>query len=154
MKGCIPQDDLEDIAKWCKVYTKTVSWFQKSPQKFGQLQSSSGKFKKLKFDVLLLSKKYILSAKTLYTDGVSNISFNCLCENSPLCHFETISYFLRHNSSVFFLAQTLHTLYNSSPSKRKFSDFSLLLLKFTKFPMSVFKQKVSFLQSLDLFSVS
>ena len=68
--------------------------------------------------------------------------------------FETISYFLRHNSSVFFLAQTLHTLYNSSPSKRKFSDFSLLLLKFTKSPMSVFKQKVSFLQSLDLFSVS
>ena len=43
-----------------------------------------------------------------------------------------------------FLAQTLHTFYKSSPSKCKFSDFPLLRLKFTKFLMSFFKQKVSF----------
>ena len=34
---------------------------------------------------------------------------------------ETISHFSRHNSSVFLLAQTLHTFYKSSPSKFKFS---------------------------------
>ena len=38
---------------------------------------------------VLLSKKYILSAKTLYTEDLSNITFNYLCENSPnsSCHF-------------------------------------------------------------------
>ena len=62
---------------------------------------------------------------------------------TSLVIFKTISHFSRHNSSVF-LAQTLHTFYKSSPSKWKFSDFPLLGLKFTKFLMSFFKQKVSF----------
>ena len=51
-----------------KVYK---SWFQKL-QEFEQIQTSSGKSKKLKFDGLL-SKKYIPSAKTLYTVDLSNI---------------------------------------------------------------------------------
>ena len=55
-----------------KFYTKTDSWFQKSREEFGQLQTSSGKSKKLKLDGLLLSKKYIPSAKTLYTQDLSN----------------------------------------------------------------------------------
>ena len=46
----------------------TNSWFQKSNEEFGQFQASSAKSKKLKFDGLLLSKKYITSAKTLYTE--------------------------------------------------------------------------------------
>ena len=77
-----------DITKWCKVYTKADSWFQKSHEEFEQLQTSSGKSKKLRFDGLL-SKKLIPSAKTLYTEDLSNIFFNYLCENSPnyLCHF-------------------------------------------------------------------
>ena len=47
------------------------------------------KSKKLKFNGLHLSKKYIPSAKTLYTKDLSNITFNYLCENSPssLSHF-------------------------------------------------------------------
>ena len=55
----------------------------------GQLQTGSRKTEKLKFDGLLLSKKYILSAKLLYAEDLSNIIFNYLCENSPnyLCHF-------------------------------------------------------------------
>ena len=67
---------------------KADSWFQKSHEEFEQLQTSSGKCKKLKFDELL-SKKYILSAKTLYAEDLSSITFNYLCENSPnyLCHF-------------------------------------------------------------------
>ena len=66
--------------------------------------------------------------------------------------FETISHFSWHNSCIF-LAQTLYTFYKSSPSKCKFSDFPLLGLKFTKFLMSFFKQKV-FLQRFHLLSVS
>ena len=67
---------------------KVDSWFQKSHEKFEQLQTSSGKSKKLRFDGLL-SKKLIRSAKTLYTEDLSDIFFNYLCENSPnyLCHF-------------------------------------------------------------------
>ena len=67
---------------------KTDSWFQKSHEEFGQLQASSGKSKKLKFDGLLLSKKYIPLAKTLHTEDLSNITFDYLRENSSnyLCH--------------------------------------------------------------------
>ena len=38
---------------------------------------------------LHLSKNYIRSAKTLYGEDLSNITFNYLCENLPnsLCHF-------------------------------------------------------------------
>ena len=43
-----------------------------------------------------------------------------------------------------FLAQTIHTFYKSSPSKCKFSDVPLLVLKFTKFLTLFFKQNVSF----------
>ena len=80
----------KDITNRCKVYTKTDSWFQKSYGEFGQLPTSSGKSIKMKFNVLLLSKNYILSTKTLYTDDdLSHITFNYLCENSPnyLCQF-------------------------------------------------------------------
>ena len=79
----------KDITKWCKVDTKTDCWFQNSHEEFGQLQTRSKKFKKLKFDGLLLPPKYIPSAKTLYTESLSNITFNYLCENSAnsLCHF-------------------------------------------------------------------
>ena len=38
---------------------------------------------------LYLSKNYIRSAKTLYVEDLSNITFNYLCDNLPnsLCHF-------------------------------------------------------------------
>ena len=59
--------------------------------------------------------------------------------------FETIyqSFFTTQFLCIF-LAQTLHTIYKSSPSKYKFSDFPLLGSRFTKFLMLFFKQKVSF----------
>ena len=66
--------------------------------------------------------------------------------------FEIKSHFSRRNSPVFFLAQTLHTFYESSPSKCKFSDFPLLWLKCNKFLMSFFKQKVSFSSKFGSFS--
>ena len=96
---------------------------------------------------LHLSKKYIPSAKTLCTENLSsNITFNYLCENSP----NSFSHFCNHKSffstqliSIIF-AQTLYTFNKKSPSKCKFSDFSLLELKSIKFLMSFFKQNVSF----------
>ena len=92
------------------------------------------KVQKLKLNGLRLSKKCILSAKT-YTKDLSNITFNYLCENSPnsLCHFWN---------------------HKNIPSKCKFSDFPLLKLKFIKFLMSFFKQKMSFYSKFgSLFSV-
>ena len=114
------------------------SWFQKSHEELGQLQTSSGKSKKLRCDGLLLSKKYIPSAKTYI---LSNIIFNYLRENSPnyLRHFWNHRSFLTTHFLCIFLAQTLHTFYKSIPSKCKFSDFPLLGLKFTKFLMSFLK---------------
>ena len=69
--------------------------------------------------------------------------------------FETMyKSFLMTQFLCIFFAQTFHTFYKSSPSKCKFSDFPLPGLKFTKFLMSFFKQKLVFLESLDLISVS
>ena len=56
---------------------------------------------------------------------------------------KVISHFSRHNSSVFLFSQTLHTIYKSSPSKCKFSDYPLLWLKFTKFLMWFSKKENS-----------
>ena len=77
------------VTKWCKVYTKTDTWFQKSHEEFGQLQTSSRKSVKSIFDGLLLCKTYIPLAKTLYTGDLCNVTLSYLYENSPnsLCHF-------------------------------------------------------------------
>ena len=85
-----------------------------------------------------LSKKYIPSAKRLYTE---DLTFNYLYENSPnyLCHYIIFTTQLL----CIFLAQTGHSFYKSSPSKCKFSDFPLLGLKFTNFLISFFEQKIS-----------
>ena len=59
----------------------------------------------MKFDGLLLSKKYIHSAKTLHLDDLSILlSTTCSPDSqSPYVIFETTSHFSRRNSSVFFL---------------------------------------------------
>ena len=62
-----------------------------------------------------LSKKYIASAKTLYTEY---LPFNYLCGNPQ--SYLSLYHFLQHNSSVFFLAQTVHDFYKSSPSSANF----------------------------------
>ena len=125
----------QDITKWCKIYTKTDSWFQKSHEEFGQFQTSSGKSKKLKFDGIFLSKKYIPSAKTLYTEELSTL-LSTNCSSNSFCHLWNHKSFFTTQLLCIFLAQTLDTFDKSSPSKCKFSDFPLLVLKFTKFRMS------------------
>ena len=99
---------------------------------------NSGKSKKLKFDGLSLSKKHILSAKKHYIQSIYLILLSTTCVKiyqMTYVIFETISHFSGHNSTVFF------------------PDFPLLALKFIKFLMSIFIQKVSFFfQYLDHFS--
>ena len=106
----------KDIIKWCKVYTKTDTWFQKSHAEFQQPQTNSKKSKKLKFDGPLLSREYISSSKT-YTDDSSNITFNDLRENSSnsLCNFWNHKPFFTTQLLCILLAQRLHTFYKSSP---------------------------------------
>ena len=110
----------------------------------------------MKFHGLHLSKNYIRSAKALYAEDFSNITFNYLCENSPdsLCHFWNHTSFFTTQLVYIVLAQTLHTLAKNIPLKCKFSDFSVLKLKFIKFLMPFLKQKWVFLETLDHCSVS
>ena len=101
-------------------------------------------------------KKYIASTKTLYTEDLSNITFNYLCENSPnpLCPFWNHHSFFTTPVVYIILAQTLHTFDKHIPLKYKFLDFSLLKFKLIKFLMSLFKQRVIFsLNFGSLFSV-
>ena len=99
---------------------------------------------------------YFCPKNTLYTENLSNIIFNYLCENSTnfLCHFWNYKSFFTTQLLCIFLTQTLHTFFKSSPSKCKFSDFPLLGLKFTKFSYHFSNKKSVFLKSLDLFSMS
>ena len=117
----------------------------------GQLQTSSGKSEKLKFDGLLLSKKYIPSAKT-YVQRIYLTLLSTICvklPEIPYFIFETISHFLRHNSSVFFSSKITffrqkYRLLRYQTAKCKSSDFPLLVLKLTKFLMSFFQTKSQF----------
>ena len=97
----------------------------------------------MKLNGLHLSKKYIPSAKTLYTEDLSNITFNYLCENSPnsLCHFWNHKSFFMTQLFCTFLAETLNAIQKSSTSKCRFPDLSLLSLKFTKLVMSFLKSR-------------
>ena len=91
-----------------------------------------------------LSKNHIPSAKTLYTEVLFKVNFNYLYENLPnyLCHFWNHKSFFTAQLLCIFLAQTLYFFHKSIPWKCKFPDFPLLALKFTKFLMPFFKQKV------------
>ena len=72
----------------------------------------------------------------------------------PYVNFKSISHFSQQNSSVFFSSNITY-FRQSSLSKSKCSVFPPLALKFTKFLMSVFKQKASFSSKFGLlFSVT
>ena len=71
------------MTKWCKVYTKADSWFQKSHEEFGQLQGKKWKVQQVEIQWATFVKKIHSSVKILYTEDFFNITFNYLCENSP-----------------------------------------------------------------------
>ena len=96
-----------------------------------------------------LSKNIFLQLK----HSIQRIQFSATCVKVHQITYVIISFFTTQLRCIF-LAQTLHTFYKSSPLKCKFLDFLLLGLKFTKFLMSFFKQKVSFSSKFgSLFSV-
>ena len=94
--------------------------------------------------------------KKLYTEDLSKITSKYLCENSPyyLCHFWNHNSLFTTQLPCTFLTQRLHTFYKRNPSKCKVLDFPLLGLKFTKFLVSFFKQKVSFPSKFPSFWVT
>ena len=86
-----------------------------------------------------LSKKYIPSAKILFRENWSNITFNDLRENSPnsLCHFWNRQSFFTTQLLCIFLAQKLYTLYKSSLWKR----LSTAHIKIHQVPHVIFQTK-------------
>ena len=120
----------------------------KSHKESGQLHARSGKFKKLTFDGLLLSRNIFLQLKyILLTTWWTFTKF--------LKSFLKLLVIFHDIFRLYFVVQVLQTLDKNSPWKCKFSDFPLLELKFTKFLVLFFSNKKSvFLQSLDQSSVS
>ena len=128
-----------------QIYTKTDSWFQKPHGEFGQLQTISGKSKKLKFDGLLLSKKYISSAKSLYLEDLCNITFNCLCENPPnlLRHFwNHKSFFTTQLFCIF--SSNITYFWQKQPIKVQIFRLSTACVKFHQIPHVIFLAKSQF----------
>ena len=80
--------------KWGKIYTKIDFWFQKSHEKFGQLQTTENS-KTLKFDRLLLSKNTFLQLKHYIPKiYLTLLSTTCVeIHQITYVFFETISHF-------------------------------------------------------------
>ena len=90
-----------------------------------------------------VQKKYILPAKTLQRICLTLLSTTCVKIHQILyVIFKTISHFSRHNSSVFFLVQTLQTFDKSSLSKYKF--LSTTRVKIQQIPHAIFQTKSQF----------
>ena len=142
---------------------RTDSLFKESHKEFGQLETSRVTSEKLKFFGLLLSKKTFLQLKhyiqRIYlTLLLTTCTFNYLkIHQISYVNFESISHFSQHASSVFFLAQIVHTFDKSRQSKYKFLDFQLLEFNFTQFlvfqfqfPNSIFQTKCLFLFKVSI----
>ena len=109
----------------------------------------------MKFNGLHLSKKYIPSAKTLYSEDLSNITFNYLRENSPNSYviFETISHFSRDNSSVYFSSDITY-FWQKYPIKMQIFRFSTTRMKINQIPCDFSSHESVFPKMLHHLSVS
>ena len=126
--------------KWCKVYTKSESWFQKLDQDLGQIQTNSWKSKKLKFDGLLSSKKCIPSTEILSCVKLHQI---------PYVIFETISHFSRDTTRRYFFSSKI-TYFRQKMLTPSSDCVKIDIKSLTPF----FKQKFSFSSKFEsLFSV-
>ena len=147
----------KDIAKFVQKLTLGFKSYMRNLNNFRQVVENSKSLNLMGyFQKIHLSKNTFLQLKHyIQRIYLTLLSTSCVkIHQIPYVIFETKGHFLRQNSSVLFVAQTLYNIYRSSSSKWKLSDFPLLGLKFTKFLISFFKQKVSFSSKLDLFSVS
>ena len=123
---------IRDGAKFIQMLTLGFKYHMRNLKNFRQAVVSSKNWNLMGF--------FVQTAK-IYTEDLSNITFNYLHKNSPnyVYHFWNHKSFFRTQLFSIFLAQTLHNFYKSSPSKWKFSDLPLQRLKLIKFPMSFFK---------------
>ena len=98
-------------------------------------------------------QKYIPSVKTSHTEDLSNITFNCLCKNSPtsLCHFWNHKSFFTTQLLYISLAETLHTFCESNPSKCKFPHLLLLFKLCITFSVMRHNSSVLFHLNLSMF---
>ena len=102
----------------------------------------------------LCAKSTFLQIKHVYTEDLSNITFNYLCKNLPnyWCHSWNDKSFFTTQLLCIFVARTLHIFFKSCPWKCKLSDFQVLRLNFTKLPVSFFKWKDIFSSKCGSFS--
>ena len=71
-----------DITKWCKIYTKTCSWYQKPNREFGQLQKFSDfRMLALKFTKFLMS---FFKQKRSFYPKFSGSLFSVMRDNSSV----------------------------------------------------------------------
>ena len=123
------------------------SWFQKSHEELGQLQASSGKSKKLRFDGLHLRKKYIPSAKTYI---LSNIIFNYLSENSPnyLRNFWNHKSLLTTHFLCIFFSSNITYFLQKYPIKVQIFRLSTVRVKVYQISHVIFETKSQFFFNL------
>ena len=96
-----------------------------------------------------LSKKYIASAKTLYTE---NLTFNYWCGNSQ--SYLSLYHFLQNKSSVFFLLKQ-YMISTKVGHQVQIFRLSAAPVKIHQIPHLIFQTKSQFFfKVLDLFSVS
>ena len=78
----------------CKIYTKIDSWFQKSLEVLGRLQTSTRKSKKLKFDGLLLSKNKFV--QKIYCVEIHQVTYHYITfyNTTPLYFFKLKHYII------------------------------------------------------------
>ena len=141
------------ITKWCKIYTKSDSRFQKSYRNldnFRQVVKSPKSRNSMGYICLKTTfrqlKHYI---QKIY---LALLSTTCVkIRQIPYLIFEARQSFFTTLPVYIIIAKTLRTFDKNIPSKYKFSDCSLLKLKLIKYIMSFFKQKVSFSLNFVLF---
>ena len=128
---------------------KTDSWFQISHEGFLQVQASSGKPKKLKFDELHLPKIYIPPTKALHTEDLSTLISTTCSPNSqiPYVIFGNISHFSLINSSVFFLVKN-YILLTKIAHESKFCRSSTVPTRIHQTSHAIFQEKSQFLFKL------
>ena len=113
---------VEILQNGAKFRQKVTPGF-KNHEEFGKLQPTSGRSKKLKFDGILLSRKYICPKNTFFRLKLyiqSRIYLKLLSTTCAKIHqisyviFEIISHYSRHNLYVFFSAKTTYFLQKQS----------------------------------------
>ena len=140
----------DDITKWCKVYTKLTPGFENHMRDLDNFRRA------MKRPTRKSLMDYISSAKQLYAEDLSNITFNYFCENSPnfWCHFPNHKSFSQRNSSLLFQLKQYIFSTKVAHKSTSFQTFHFLQQKSPKSSCHFSNKKSVFLQSLCHYSVA